>query len=77
MENYIDKRVSWGSIITSAFIVTSGLIQWSISQNFATKEDLKEYNQRIERRLEQLESDKVEKETFDVYKMYIEEKFNK
>ena len=77
MEGYIDKKVSWGSIITAFFIVVSGFIQWNISQNFATKEDLKEYNQRIERRLEQLESDKVEKETFDVYKMYIEEKFSK
>ena len=62
------------TLIVAGIVATSTAIQWLFTKNFATKKDLKDGFDEVKKQIADLDKSKVDKETFDVYKLYVEEK---
>ena len=65
------------TLIVAALVCLSGIINYFLSKNFATKKDLKDGFDELKKEIKSLDAQKVDKETFDVYKLYVEEKCKK
>ena len=75
----MENLAIWGP---SAVTILSLLIAYTkLFKNIATKDDIKELKKSVDNEMkeikaliEKVDSDKVDKETFEIYKMYVEEK---